>query len=242
MKRILLALQFLTIIPVRLKNIKNKDLAGSIAFFPLIGLILGCILAGAITFGKYINFPDIGLSAIIVVLLAILTGGIHLDGLADLFDALGSRKNREEMLAIMRDSHIGSMGVIAIAGALILKTTLFLSLNAPLQIRPIILMCVISRWAMVFLMYRFPYARNEGKAKIYLEGMNMKIFMLATVFTLIVSFLAAQIQGLAVIGITAIVVYFSGKYLTKKLGGITGDVIGATSEITEILCLFIVCL
>ena len=242
MKRLLLALQFLTIIPVRVKRVTNKDLPGSAAYFPVIGLLIGCVLAGAIIFGKYINFPDIGLSAIIAVLLAILTGGIHLDGLADLFDAIGSRKNREEMLAIMREPRIGTMGAIAIAGSLLLKTTLFLSLAAPLQIEPVILMCVISRWAMVFLMYRFHYAREEGKAKAFLEGMNTRIFAIATAFTLILSLAIGQIQGLAALGICALVMYFGGKYLSKRLGGITGDVLGAANEITEILCLIIICL
>ncbi|MFA5099851.1 MAG: adenosylcobinamide-GDP ribazoletransferase [Candidatus Omnitrophota bacterium] len=242
MNKILLALQCLTIIPVRIKNVKNRDLAGSVAYFPFIGFLLGCALAGAVNLGRHINFPDIGLSAIIVILLAILTGGMHLDGLADLFDALGSRKNREEMLAIMRDSHIGSMGVIAIAGAMILKTTLLLAAGTPLQAGSLIIMCVISRWAMVFLMYRFPYARREGKAKIYLDGINAHIFSIATAFTLAISFLVGQMQGIIVLGIAALFVYLTGKYLAKKLGGITGDAIGATNEITEIVCLFIMCL
>ena len=242
MKKILLALQFLTIIPVRVKNVTDKDLADSIAYFPFVGLLLGFVLAEAANLGRIINLADIGLSAIIIVLLAILTGGIHLDGLADLFDGLGSGKSKEEMLAVMRDSHIGSIGVIAIASALLLKTTFLLAIGIPLQLKPIILMCVISRWAMVFLMYQFPYARKEGKAKIYLEGINTKIFTMATIFTLIISLLAGKMQGLLTMGITALFVYLSGKYFTKRLGGITGDVIGATNEITEIICLFIICL
>jgi adenosylcobinamide-GDP ribazoletransferase len=242
MKRILLALQFLTIVPVHVKNVKNGDLPGSVAYFPVIGFLLGCVLAAIIAFGRYLSFPEIGVCAVMVIALAILTGGIHLDGLADLFDALGSRKSREEMLVIMRDSRVGAMGVLAISSALLLKTALLVSTGSPLRIGPVILMCVISRWAMVFLMYRFPYARKEGKAKIYLEGMNAKIFIPATVFTGIVSFLAGQIQGLIALAVTALIVNFAGAYLTKKFGGITGDVIGASNEIAEILCLFIMCL
>jgi adenosylcobinamide-GDP ribazoletransferase len=242
MKKTLLALQFLTIIPVSVENIENKELSGSAAYFPLIGLLLGCVVAAVLTLGRWVNFPEIPLSALIVVLLAILTGGIHLDGLADLFDALGSGKSREEMLAIMRDPRTGAMGVIAIVCALLLKTALLSALAWPPRIGPIILMCVVSRWAMVFLMYRFPYARQEGKAKIYLEGMNSGIFFSATAFTLGIAFLAGRLPGLAALVAAALGVYCAGKYLTKKLGGITGDALGAVSELTEIFCLIVLCL
>jgi len=242
MRKLLSALQFLTIIPVRIKKVSDKDIAGSIAWFPAIGLVLGLILAAAANLGRHTGFPDLAMSAILIMLLTVITGGIHLDGLADLSDALGSGKGKDEMLAIMRDSRIGSMGAIAIAGCLILKIAFLFSIPANNQFKSIILMCVVSRWAMVLSMYASPYARKEGKAKSFIAGINSIILGAATLSAIIFCFMSYQITGLIVIGITGALVYAAGKYLTKKLGGITGDTIGAVCEISEIVSLFILCL
>lgn len=104
MRSLLNALQFLTIIPVRLKSINQKSYAQAAIYFPLIGLLLGIILVAINHLLGFLILGGITSSIILVVLLIILTGGLHLDGLADTFDALLSRKQRPEMLEIMRDS------------------------------------------------------------------------------------------------------------------------------------------
>ncbi|MBU1998800.1 MAG: adenosylcobinamide-GDP ribazoletransferase, partial [Candidatus Omnitrophica bacterium] len=110
----ILALQFLTVFPVRIKNIRKEQFAASLTYFPLVGLGLGLILAGSYRLLSLLRVEESALSGIAVVLLIILTGALHLDGLADTCDAFLSRKNRGQMLAIMRDSHIGAMGVIGL--------------------------------------------------------------------------------------------------------------------------------
>lgn len=237
MKNLLLALQFLTIIPVKVKVADEKSLSKSVSYFPVAGLFLGLALYGINILFSNLGFRGVSLNTILVISLAILTGGIHLDGLADTADAFLSRKNKEEMLMIMRDSHIGVMGVLALISVILLKISFLTSMNMPSKVIALFLMCILGRWSMVFAMFLFPYARKEGKAKIFIQGCNSKIFILATVITLICVFAFWRIDGLLVFIITAVTGYLAGKFISNKIGGITGDTLGALCEINEAVVL-----
>jgi adenosylcobinamide-GDP ribazoletransferase len=241
-KSFLLALQFLTIIPVRIKSVTDKALAHSMIYFPLIGLILAGILIAVYRLLNFLRFPDFASSAMLALSLIFLTGGMHLDGLSDTFDALFSGKPKAEMLKIIRDSHAGVMGILALISVILLKVSFLFSVGGMFKPAALILMCVFSRWAMVFSMSIFPYAREEGKAKVFIQGMTPGIFVWATAVTLASIFLVGKISGLFILGICALVTFAFGKIITRKLGGITGDTIGATCEITEIIVLFAVCI
>lgn len=240
-KSFLLSLQFLTIIPVRIKGVTDRSLARSMAYFPLVGLVLAGILIAAYRLLNFLCFPDLASSVVLAVSLIFLTGGMHLDGLSDTFDALFSGKGREEMLRIMRDSHAGVMGILALISAVILKVSLLFSVGDLSMPAALILMCVFSRWAMVFSILLFPYAREEGKAKAYIRGMTPGIFVWTTAITLASIFLAGKISGIFIFGICALAAFIFGKLIFKKLGGITGDTLGAVCEITEIIVLFAFC-
>jgi len=241
MKKLILAWQFLTIIPLGRKNCEEKYFSGSLVYFPVIGLFIAAILSAGLFLLQSLGFHNLSLSVFLVILLAIITGGIHLDGLADTTDGLSSGKDKDETLAIMRDPHIGAMGVLAIVCALLLKAGLFYSLAGLLKIKGLFLMCLISRWAMVMLIYLFPYARKEGKAMIFSAGVNLKIFLLTTVITGISASLIWRIKGSIVWVIAAGCAFLFGKLTVRKLGGITGDVLGAANEIIEVVCLFLMC-
>ena len=142
MKKFLLALQFLTIIPVKMKNIKEGDLSSSVIYFPLIGLLLGLLLVGINKVLLILNFDQFIANIILVISLILLTGGIHIDGVADTADAFLSRKNREEMLVIMRDSHIGSMGALSLISVILLKIAFLSYPGFPSKAAPLLLMCV----------------------------------------------------------------------------------------------------
>ena len=237
MKSLWLAIQFLTTIPINIKYKDEKELPHALIFFPFVGLLLGLILAGINHVLFILNFNDFISNVVLVISLILLTGGIHLDGLADTFDALASRKNKEEMLEIMRDSHIGVMGVLSIVSILLLKISVLSSLSPSLKIISLILMCVLSRWALVLAMFLFPYARPEGKAKIFMQGINFKIFSYATTMALCCVIIIGQLKGLCVSGIIVVGVYGIGKLISKKINGITGDTLGAINELTEVLVL-----
>ncbi len=236
-KRFLLALQFLTTIPVKFRTVQEKEMQESAIYFPLVGLFLGLILVVTDYLLSFINFTLILVSVILIILLIILTGGLHLDGLADTFDAFLSRKNKEETLRIMQDSHIGTMGGLAIISIILLKIALLYSIGVLLRPLALVLMCILSRWSLVLAMFLFNYARQEGKAKVFIQGMNLKIFILATIIALVSALVIWKIKGLMIMIIVALVTYLTGKVISNKIGGITGDILGAMNEIAEVVIL-----
>ncbi len=233
----LLALQFLTVIPLKLKDAGAQRMAGSMVFFPLIGLLLGLFLAGVNVLLSFLNFPSLTLNVIIVVVLIVITGGMHLDGLSDTSDAFLSGKPKEQMLGIMRDSHTGVMGVLSLISVILLKVVLLFSIS--LSLKPIILMlmCSLSRFSAVATIFFFPYARQEGKAGVFIKGMNLRIFILSSIAAVVAAAVVWQIKGLVILLIITGLSYVMGKFSTKKIGGITGDTLGAGIEITEIVTL-----
>lgn len=241
MKSLLSALQFLTIIPVRLNSINNKHISASLLYFPLIGLFLGLVLTGINNLLCIFGFPKLSVDIILVVLLVVLTGGIHLDGLADCGDAFLSRKGREDMLKIMRDSHIGVMGALSIISIILLKISFLYSINMSVKPIALILMCVLSRWSLVMAIFLFPYARLEGKAKVFTQGVNGKIFTVATIITLVCAGAVWGARGLLILLIIAGCTYLIGKFITRKIAGITGDTLGALDEIVEVITLLSIC-
>lgn len=241
MKKILAALQFLTIFPIGTQTTDKKDLGPALIYFPVIGIFIGLILAATAVILQSLGFRELPLSIMVILALTAITGGLHLDGLADTTDGLYGRKEKNDILGIMRDPHIGTIGVLAIVSALLLKIAFFYSLTDGLKIPALFLMCLLSRWTMVMLIYLFPYAREEGKAKAFIDGVDLKIFGIATVITVISAGLIWRGKGLIAWIITAVIAFLIGKLIAKKIGGITGDVLGATNEIVEVICLFTMC-
>lgn len=237
MKKFLLALQFLTIVPVKIKNIREGDMPGSAIYFPLVGLILGLILRGVNKGILILGSEQFIANTILVLALILFTGGLHLDGLADTTDAFLSRKNKDEMLKVMRDSHIGVMGVLSLIAVILLKIAFLSSLSISFKAASLLLMCILSRWSMVFAMFLFPYARQEGKAKVFMHGINLRIFTLSTIIALACVISVWQTKGVLVFMVIAAASYIAGKFITYKIGGITGDTLGALSESNEIIVL-----
>ncbi|MCX5696121.1 MAG: adenosylcobinamide-GDP ribazoletransferase [Candidatus Omnitrophica bacterium] len=242
MSSFLLAVQFLTLIPLKIKDAGEKKIAKAAAYFPLVGLLIGLVLLGINYIISILNFPSFTSNVILVVALIALTGGMHLDGLSDTADAFLSNKPKDEMLAIMRDPHIGVMGVLSVISVILLKIGLLAALQAPLKITALLLMCLLSRWSVVAAIFLFPYARREGKAKIFMQGRTPGIFVLALISVLVFSFAIWQIKGLIALLIIAGFVYLFGRFASRKIGGITGDTLGATIELTEVITLLIVCI
>ena len=233
----LLALQFLTVIPLKLKDAGEQRMAGSMVYFPLVGLLLGLFLTGVNVLFSFLNFPSLALNIIIAVALIVITGGIHLDGFSDTADAFLSGKPKEQMLEIMRDSHAGVMGVLSLISVILLKVALLFSISLSLKPIALMLMCSLSRWSAPAAIFFFPYARQEGKAGVFIKGMNLRIFILSSVVAVVSAAVVWQIKGLVILLIVTGLSYVMGKFSTKKIGGITGDTLGAGIEITEIIIL-----
>ncbi|MFA5008511.1 MAG: adenosylcobinamide-GDP ribazoletransferase [Candidatus Omnitrophota bacterium] len=234
----LLALQFLTAIPVKVKKFSESKLAASMMFFPVIGFFIAILLIAINIFFLCFGFYNFIINIILVVALIAITAGMHLDGLSDTFDAICSAKSKERMLEIMRDSRCGVMGVLSIISVVLLKIAFLSSIKPMHKISALVLMCVFGRWVLVFMLYMFPYVREEGKGKIFSERINSKIFIMATIFSLSCALIFLATDGLAIMALAMLVAFLFGKFMLRKIGGITGDNLGAVCELVETAVLF----
>jgi adenosylcobinamide-GDP ribazoletransferase len=237
MKVFLIALQFLTILPIRLRGeIRKEDFGKALLYFPAVGLLIGLVLfTGAFVFSF---LPALVKAALILLISFVITGGLHLDGLADTCDGLLSNKPREEILKVMDDSHIGTMGVAAVALVLLLKFSLLAGIPEAFLGKALILLAVFSRWIQVLACFSSSYARQDGKAKYFIEYATEKELFIGLLFTLILFYLFLNLRGLILFLFSLICVFLFLHWIKRKIGGMTGDTIGALSEIAEIFVLF----
>lgn len=240
MNSFLLALQFLTTIPVRSRDIGAKKMALSMLYFPLVGLLLGLILAGANKGLYFLNLEQYAVNVVLVVLLIILTGGLHLDGLADTFDALAANRDKIGKLEVMRDSRIGTMGVTSLISVMLLKIFFLSEASSSIKFPALLSMCALSRWTQVFCIHRFSYARDNGKAKVFFSAMNNKIFLAAGLITLLLSIMLLWLNGIYLFLAATIFAFLLGKFFSSQFSGLTGDTLGAINEISEVFILFII--
>ena len=233
-----LALTFLTVLPWRGQGqVGPQDLARSMFWFPWVGLILGLGFgAGLLIFQRI--FPPAVAAALLLTLTVLATRGLHLDGLADTVDGLGGGRNPQERLAIMKDSRLGAFGAVSLFLGLLLKFTLFLAWAGQAAVPGLIFFPVLSRWGMVFLAYLSPYARPEGGlGQAMTTGVTGRVLGGATFSALVLALLTIRGRGLLLMAAAAAAVWLLSIYFQKRLGGVTGDVLGAANEILEILVL-----
>lgn len=239
MKYFLLALQFLTVIPVRIKNqTGGNDYQRSLNYYALAGGIIGAILGG-IGYGLY--FLSNSLAAAIVVTTEIfITGGLHIDGFADSCDGLYGDKPKDERLRIMRDSRIGAIGVMGITCLLLLKYVLIMNIPHNLIIPSLLCMGVFSRFCLIFTGSISSYARENGKAEFVFLGAGKKEMLSNLLLTLCVFLLFYQGNGIILFLSSIAVIYIAVQWIKNKLNGMTGDTLGMVNEIAE-LCVLLGC-
>lgn len=236
MKLFLVALQFLTILPVKIKaQIKESDFGRALVYFPIVGMLIGVLLV--LVLFLFTSLPISVASVFILIVSIIVTGGIHLDGFADTCDGLYGFKTKDKALEIMRDSHLGAMGVIGIVMLLLLKFTLLMSIPQSTLWRSLILMAIFARWIQVLSCFLSNYARKEGKAKYFIEYAGKKEILISMLFTVAFFLLLMKVEGFILFLISLLTMLPFINYIKKKIGGMTGDTIGAASEIAEVLVL-----
>jgi adenosylcobinamide-GDP ribazoletransferase len=225
------ALQFLTIIPWPRRAERSADELGrATIFFPVIGFLLGLILV--LINVPLTSFASPALSSVaLVTLLALLTRGLHLDGLGDTFDGLGAGGDRERMLRIMDDSHTGAFGLIAIVLLLSFKIHAIEGMDSE-RWRALLAAPVHSRWAMVLLGYRSKAAK-AGLGSTLIDHLSTKHVFLATFVTLLLVAAVLRGTGIAMMAWVAVFSLASKNYFHRRLGGVTGDTFGAVGELSE---------
>jgi adenosylcobinamide-GDP ribazoletransferase len=235
----LAALGFLTVFPVP-GRVAAGSLAAAPGHFPAVGLFIGLALVAAQA-GLSPRLPAPVLAALLLALLVAITGGLHLDGLADTCDGFfAPGAGRERRLEIMRDSRVGSHGVTAVAIVLLLQYGALSSLPQPAWIPALLLMTVLSRWAVAFVLLVFPYGRREGMGSAFHGGPVYRSLVGSTLFTLGVSALVAGVLGCLLMLVVAPAAWAAGRVLLARLPGLTGDSYGAVNEVVQALVLVLV--
>lgn len=232
------ALIFLTVLPFRATTIVTpQELGRSMAFFPLIGLGLGFLLA-AVNYGLTTLFPPTVCALLILLLLIYCTGALHLDGAADTADGMYGLRDRATRLRIMKDSRVGAMGVVALIVLLLLKFATLATIPAPAQWRVLIALPIVGRWTMVALAVLAPYARSEGgTGSSFVECAGRRELLIATVLSTALFLALFGLWGLTLSAALALLVILVERYFRKHLGGVTGDILGASCEWSEVLFL-----
>ena len=227
------ALQFLTIIPGP-KNLPSVDWGWAAIFFPVIGLLLGTVLVLSDFPLRLLASPGL-CAAVLVAVLAFLTRGLHLDGLSDTFDGLGAGGDRDRMLAIMDDSHVGAFGMIAVLLVLILKIEAIQSTDAD-RWRLLLAAPILSRWAMVVLGYR-SLPTKPGLGSSFIGHLENKHVAVASIISVMLLAVILRAGGIALILLTGLFTWAIKTYFHRRLGGINGDIFGAVGELTETFAL-----
>ncbi len=237
---LLAAFQFLTLLPIK-RGFTAEQVGRSSVYFPIVGLLIGLVLAG-LNWGLGLILPGAVVNVLLVVALAILSGGLHLDGLADTLDGMAGHRTPEERLAIMKDSRIGGFGAIGIALFFLIEYVVLNNIPAGSKLPVLILAPVLSRWAMVNSIFVYPYARPAGLGKAFKEAVNLRHFIVATLVSLALSVVLFRWAGLIIMAGVWLVVTLMALHFQSRLRGLTGDTYGAINEISLVVVLFIVVL
>jgi adenosylcobinamide-GDP ribazoletransferase len=236
----LAAFQFLTSIPVRRwREVSPEELGRSTAYFPVVGLIIGLILAG-LNWLLSLILPPAVVNALLIVVLVLITGALHLDGFVDTCDGIAGHKSVEDRWRVMHDSRAGAFGIVGVVLLLLVKYVSLNSVPPVFMTATLLFMPVVSRWAMVYAIFVYPYARPSGLGIAFKQSTRWPQFTAATVITLVVAvalFPLFSLMGLLVMfGVWIVTVVFS-LYLKRKFSGLTGDTYGAVNEVAEVMVL-----
>jgi len=228
----LAALQFLTAIPLK-RGFTAGQVARSSAWFPLVGLLIGAVLAG-LSYLYLAFLPGTLADVLLIASLTVITGGLHIDGLVDTCDGMGGRRSAEERLRIMDDSRTGAFGVVGAVLLLLTQYAALVSVPSSRLAASLVLMALLSRWAMVYSVFAYPAARRSGLGRSIKEGMTWRQLAIATAVTLVATLALFRWAGLAVLVSVWLVVILAAGFLKWRLGGLTGDTYGAINELAEV--------
>ncbi|MEQ8220911.1 MAG: adenosylcobinamide-GDP ribazoletransferase [Candidatus Eremiobacterota bacterium] len=241
MNRFLIMLQFFTTIPVPFKvEFTTEEFGKGIIYIPFIGAIIGAFLMAVYYISSLLSSETV--SAVFTVIGGVLiTGGLHLDGLADTFDGIFSYRPKEKMLEIMKDPRLGTFGGMALFFLLLLKILFILSISRFLLGKVIFVMPLFGRLGMIWCAGTSEYAREKsGMGSATIDFTGFREILLCTGTTVLIAFFAIGPSLIFPVATTIIFTLIFTKFIYSKIGGTTGDILGACTEISEIVLLFTV--
>lgn len=231
----LAALQFLTIAPPLLRRaFTTAEMGRAVAYFPLIGLLIGGLLLGADELFQEIWSSGIR-AALLLALWVLATGALHLDGFLDSCDGLFGGRTPEKRLEIMRDEHVGAFAVVGGILLLLVKYAALASVQD--RLGAYLVAPVLGRFGMALAIVTFPYARAEGLGRAMKDHAGWRELLLATLTAGAVSWMAGRERGLVALALAGALTWLTARLVLFRLPGLTGDVYGAICEVVEVTVL-----
>jgi len=240
MRLYLIAMQFLTIFPLPFKlEWLRDDLGRSLALFPLAGLTIGAVLAGL----NWLIAPFLArplTDALLITALAAMTGALHMDGLADVCDAIAARGSRERFLEVMKDSSVGAIGAVGLVLGVLLKWQALAAVPLELKWQALLFFPTLARFCQVQTISGARNARRDGLGCAIVAGAGIGRLLVAGLITSVIAWFLLQVNGVIVLAAAMLAVWLIRAWFNRKIGGITGDVIGCINELVEILALALI--
>lgn len=236
----------MTRIPIKADIGFDEEFHKSIVYFPLVGFVIGLIsfVVGSLAIQIFDPFIT---SILIVAGEVILTGGLHIDGLGDTFDAIYSNRDKERMLEIMKDSRLGTNSLLAILFLVLIKVGLLNSAISSNLMCLIIFMPMISRLGVIVMLYKTVTPRKVGMGNIFIGKATLGMFITAIVYTVVILIIISKFIFLStnlniielLLSIVAVMLfdYLFKNHIYKKIDGVTGDILGCTIELGELIFL-----
>jgi adenosylcobinamide-GDP ribazoletransferase len=230
----LFAVQFLTRIPLAARDAPSAwDLRWAAAWYPVVGLLIG-VGAAAVYTASTALLPSSASIVVVLLFLVMVTGALHEDGLADCADGFAGARERDRVLEIMRDSRIGTFGALAVVFAVLLKFTLLTSLGERDVVRVLIIAPVVGRWLVLPLAMVMRPARPDGRGSAFAQHVGAAQMLVSAIPAVITGGALFQMSFITLAaGATSVVALF-GWYCHRRIGGITGDCLGAAIQLAEI--------
>lgn len=228
-------MRFLTVLPVSWKQEEDaRFFQASVVWFPVIGLFIGAVTTGIVALAG--SFVPASVTAVLaIVLLAAISGFLHLDGVADSGDGLLSSRPRKQALEIMRDSRIGAMGVLLLVFLILGKYAVLSSLSPDILLPVLLLMPIGGRTAILLSMAILPYAREgQGLGQLFYSRGRYPVAGMALLFFILCSYYFLLPAALFVIPALLATIALFSLWCFVKLGGATGDTLGAVCEFSEL--------
>ncbi|OGD17309.1 cobalamin 5'-phosphate synthase [Candidatus Atribacteria bacterium RBG_19FT_COMBO_35_14] len=248
-----LAIRFLTIIPVisflpsnntnQNEEALAENFANSMAFFPLVGMLIGILLVLLRRIFYYFAISSLVSDTLVLIVWIWLSSGLHLDGFADSIDGFLGGHDKEEILKIMKDSSTGAKGVVALVSLLLLKFILLVEMSLWIKDAALFFTPVIGRWSMVIAAFLGKPARlKDSMGKLFMDYISWREFIFASLTMVVIGIPLFRLYLLPLVMVGIGIVLLILKYCQKRIGGISGDILGAINEIVEVSILLTLCI
>ena len=237
LKRLRGALAFLTLLPVGGGVLEEGELGGMVAMFPAVGLVLGALALAMAHVLSRVFPPWVG-AALLLAFTVVLTGAFHLDGLADVFDALALGRGRDALLTIMKESTVGVFGLSALVFDLMVKYGVMVFLLEERLFYPLVVAPLVGRWSLVYLASRFPSAREKGLGALVVGVSRSGVLAWASLWLLLLFFWESRPFLLLLVVVPFLEGY--GRFWKRRVGGVTGDILGGGCEMVEVLVYLVI--